>query len=1059
MHAPALLEVVHAEVAGRARLRVRGLYRNEAARQDIEAALAGQEGIRLGSASVLTGTVLVHYDPARRLEEVLDELIALIGENVSAGPVLEPPSLRRMAAGTAWQAAPARGRTGPAAATGKPAAPIPAQRPPASVKKQRREAMQRFVHPLQGREPVQSGPARILWHTLPAEAVLQRLQVDYSRGLDAEEVAARRARYGPNVLPEPERRSPLAIFLGQFNSLPVWLLGASALLSAATGGLADAAVILGVVMINAAIGYVTESQAEGIIGSLTTVARPPVPVVRSGRVQQTPTAEVVPGDMLLLTPGCLVAADARLVSVKDLSVDESALTGESLPVSKGVAALAAAEVPLADRSNMVYMGTLVTGGSGLACVVATGRATELGLIQTLVGETRPPETPMQRQLDRLGNQLVWISLAICGGVFAVGLLRGYGLLPMLRAAISLAVAAVPEGLPTVATTTLALGLRDMRRKHVLIRQLAAVETLGSVQVMCLDKTGTLTENRMAVLAVQVNGDRLHVTDGHFHAPQGRVDPHAHETLLKLLHVAVLCNESRFNGTIAPGGRMSIEGSATENALLAMALAAGVDAAALRRRHPLLATEYRAEGRAWMATWHDAGEGRRLKAVKGSPEQVLELCRWYEDHDGRHEIDPAYREAMLTENARMAGEALRVLGFAYGLEDAQGNGDGLIWLGLAGLADPIRAGTRELIRQFHQAGIKTVMITGDQSATAYAIGRQLDLSGEERLEILDSSQIDRIDPQLLSALAEKVEIFSRVSPAHKLQIVQALQRAGRVVAMTGDGINDGPALKAADIGVAMGGTKAGGGTEVARSIADVVLEDDELGTMILAVAQGRTIYANIRKSIHYLVSSNISEIGLTFIAVAGGLGQPLNTMQLLWINLLTDVFPALALSMDPPEPDVLRRPPRDPHEPILRAQDFRRYGVEAAALTAGALGAYGWGLVRYGPGPQASTLAFMTLTLGQLLHARACRSETHGLFSAERLPENRWLDRALLGSAALQLATVLLPPLRGLLGTTPLLPADALLVGAAAGLPYLAIEAMKTAGASAGAPRPHSGNAS
>lgn len=1036
MNAPMPVEVVHAQVAGRARLRVRGLYRNESARQGIETALAGQQAIRLASASVLTGTVLVHYDPARRLEDVLSELIALIGDRVDAGAALEPPSLRRLAAGTpmAWQAAPPPVKARPATTPAKVSAP----------------ALQRSAP-----QPRTDTPP---WHALSAQAVLSRLRVDFSRGLGDEEARARLARHGPNALPEPERRSPLAILLGQFNSLPVWLLGASALLSAATGGLADAAVILGVVMINAGIGYATESQAEGIISALTTVARPPVPVVRDGRVRQTPTAEVVPGDMLLLTPGCLVAADARLVSVKDLTVDESALTGESLPVSKSIPALAAADVPLADRSNMVYMGTLVTGGSGLAVVVATGRDTELGLIQALVGETRPPETPMQRQLDRLGNQLVWASLAICGGVFAVGLLRGYGFLPMLRAAISLAVAAVPEGLPTVATTTLALGLRDMRRKHVLIRQLAAVETLGSVQVMCLDKTGTLTENRMAVLAVQVDGDRLRVMDGRFHAPEGLVDPYAREALLRLLHVAVLCNESRLNGTMGAGGQMNLEGSATENALLAMALAAGVDATGLRQRHPLLRTEYRSEGRAWMATWHDAGDGRRLKAVKGSPEQVLELCRWYQDQEGRHEIDQAFRDAMLTANARMAGEALRVLAFAYGLEDAQGEGDGLIWLGLAGLADPIRAGTRELIALFHQAGIKTVMITGDQSATAYAIGRQLDLSGDERLEILDSSQIDRIDPALLSALAEKVEIFSRVSPAHKLQIVQALQRAGRVVAMTGDGINDGPALKAADIGVAMGGAK-GGSTEVARSIADVVLEDDELGTMILAVAQGRTIYGNIRKSIHYLVSSNISEIVLTFIAVAGNLGQPLNTMQLLWINLLTDVFPALALSMDPPEPDVLRRPPRDPHVPIILSQDFRRYGLEAAALTAGALTAYGWGLLRYGPGPQASTLAFMTLTLGQLLHARSCRSDTHGLFSAERLPANRWLDRALLGSAALQLATVLLPPLRGLLGTTPILPADALVVGAAAGLPHLAIEAMKTAGASAAAPVSHPGSAS
>lgn len=1001
------IEVVHAQVPGRARLRLRGLYRDESACQRVRQALATSEVIRLESISSLTGTLVVRYPPGQPVERLIQGLTALVDGLLDARSAPEPGSLRRLA----------------------------------NPRLARRKATQGpSVTPRGPSEPVAPTPAHhraSRWHVMSAAEVLRRQQVDIGRGLSEAEVAQRLARYGPNRLPQAERRSALAIFLDQFNSLPVILLGASALLSAATGGLADAAVILGVVLINAGIGYVTESQAERIIDTLTATPRPPVPVLRGGRVLQVPTAEVVPGDVVLLTPGCLVPADARVVHARELRVDESALTGESLPVAKVAHALASEALPLAERSNMVYMGTAVTGGSAVAVVVATGAATELGLIQALVGETRPPETPMQRQLDRLGNQLVWVSLAICGGVFLVGLARGYGLLPMLRAAISLAVAAVPEGLPTVATTTLALGLRDMRRKHVLIRTLSAVETLGSVQVICLDKTGTLTQNRMAVLAVWVGGERISVRDGVFTTARGRMDPADDPTLQQLLQVAVLCNESRVNGGKTT---LSLDGTATENALLAMAMAAGVDVASLRARHPLVKTQYRSEGRAWMATWHTTPDGVQLVAVKGSPEQVLDLCRWVQVDGALVEITPELRDAVRMENERMAGEALRVLGFAYGRGDGDIEADGLIWLGLAGMADPIRAGTRELIALFHQAGIKTVMITGDQSATAYAIGKQLDLSGGDELEILDSTRIEAIDPELLSALAERVEIFSRVSPAHKLQIVQALQRAGRVVAMTGDGINDGPALKAADIGVAMGA----GGTEVARSVADVVLEDDELQTMILAVAQGRTIYANIRKSIHYLVSSNLSEIGLTFTAIALGLGQPLNTLQLLWINLLTDVFPALALAMEPPEPDVLRRPPRDPQEPIIRRQDLGRYGVEAAALTAGSLAAYGYGLVRYGPGPGAGTLAFMTLTLSSLLHALSCRSDTHGLFSRERLPENRWLTAAVAGTAALQAATVLLPPLRGLLGTTLPMPADILVVGAATALPYLAIEATKPA---------------
>ncbi len=994
------IEVVHAALPGRARLRVPGLYRNEAAARRLKDALAGEDGVRLACANVLTATILVSYDAGRSLSEVLVVLTRRIETLGLPRPAGEPASLRRLANPTL--PATMRQRDTPPPARARPAAARSAS----------------------------------IWHQHSVREALDNFGVDFSRGLPAAVAADRLARYGPNALPEPERRSDLAILLDQFKSLPIVLLGASAVLSAATGGLADAAVILAVVLINAGIGYATESQAERLIGSLTAGPRPPIPVIREGNILHLPSREVVPGDILPLTPGCLVAADARLVQVKDLTVDESALTGESLPVAKSAEILCDQQTPLGDRLNMVHMGTAVTGGSAIAVVVATGSSTELGLIQALVGETRPPETPMQRQLDRLGNQLVWASLAICGGVFAVGLLRGYGFLPMLRAAVSLAVAAVPEGLPTVATTTLALGIRDMRRRKVLIRHLDAVETLGSVQVICLDKTGTLTVNRMAVLSVHAGGRQLRVAEGRFYAEAGRVEPYADPALLSLLHVAALCNESRVNGT---PGATSLEGSATENALLALALGAGVDVAELRRRHPLRRTDYRTEGRSYMTTRHGAPDQPALVAVKGSPEQVLGLSRWRLVDGDLREIDAGFRDAMRMENERMAGEALRVLAFAYRMDSGDEDG-GLIWLGLAGMADPIREGTRELMGLFHQAGIKTVMITGDQSATAYAIGKELGLSGDHRLEILDSARLDRVEPELMAALADKVDIFSRVSPANKLQIVQGLQRAGKVVAMTGDGINDGPALKAADIGVAMGTS----GTEVARNVADVVLEDDDLQTMIVAVSQGRTIYSNIRKSIHYLVSSNMSEIMVTFTAVAGGMGQPLNTMQLLWINLLTDVFPALALAMDPAEPDVLRRPPRDPQQPIIRREDFKRYGFEAAALTAGTLGAYGYGLARHGPGPQAGTLAFMGLTLGQLLHAVSCRSETRGLFSAERLPPNRWLTWAVGGSAALQLSTVAVPGLRRLLGTTPVMPADFLAVAGAAGLPYLAIEATKRA---------------
>jgi Ca2+-transporting ATPase len=468
----------------------------------------------------------------------------------------------------------------------------------------------------------------------------------------------------------------------------------------------------------------------------------------------------------------------------------------------------------------------------------------------------------------------------------------------------------------------------------------------------------------------------------------------------------------------------------------------VQVASLRDMYPRAHTTYRAEGRNYMLTRHRALDGGSLLALKGSPAEVLALCRWWVRDGVRLELSEADREFLLTENDRMAGAALRVLGFAYrqaGGDDASAMAD-FTWLGIAGMADPVRDGVKELITLFHEAGIDTVMITGDQSATAYAIGKELGLSGSRSLDILDSTRLDRLEPEVLKGLAQHVSIFSRVSPANKLQIVQALQRANKIVAMTGDGINDSPALKAADIGVAMGDS----GTSVARDVADVVLEDDNLRTMIVAVSEGRTIYSNIRKSIHFLTSTNLSEIAVMLTSIAAGMGTPLNTMQLLWINLVTDIFPALALAVEQPEPDVLRQPPRDPNAPIIGKADLKRYAFESGVITAGSLAAYGVGIARYGIGPQASTNAFMTLTLAQLLHAYSCRSERHGLFSRQRLASNRYLDLAVGGSTVLQAASVLVPGLAGVLGNTRPGLVDLASIAAGAGLPLLVNEATKSA---------------
>jgi Ca2+-transporting ATPase len=697
---------------------------------------------------------------------------------------------------------------------------------------------------------------------------------------------------------------------------------------------------------------------------------------------------------------------------------------------------------------MAYMGTLVTGGQGFAVAVGTGRFTEIGRIQELVGEAEAPKTPMEKQLETIGNQLVVISGGICGVVFIAGLLRGYGLLQMLRSAISLAVAAIPEGLPAVATTVLALGIRDMKRQKVLIRRLDAVETLGSVQTICLDKTGTLTFNRMSVVAINTGMKDMKVRDGIFFDGEKVITPLAGGELLQLVRLCVLCNESEI---VMRDGQYTLNGSSTENALLHLAITSGMDVTGIRQIYPLMGITHRSEARNFMITRHGiiepvdlrqwAGSARsvsgNLVAIKGNPQELLALCEWFMKDGVELPLTDDERFAIELANERMAGESLRVLGVAYCIaEDAVEKG--FIWIGLVGMADPVRPRVKELIGAFHHAGVDTLMITGDQVPTAYSIGRELNLSNGAPLEIFDSSRLQDMDPELLTAFAEKVQVFARVSPAQKLQIVQALQRGGKVVAMTGDGINDSPALKAADIGIAMGST----GTDVAREVADVVLEDDNLETMIIAISHGRTIYGNIRKSVHYLLATNLTEIMVMFTAIAGGLGQPLNTMQLLWINLVSDIFPGLSLALEQPEPDVLDRPPRDPREPIITNTHLKRIAVEGGTISAGALGAYGYGLLRYGMGPRAGTIAFMSLTTAQLQHTLSCRSESISIFDKQKLPPNRYLKWAMAGSFALQALAMTVPGLRSLLGITPITLLDGVVIGGTAFLPYIVNEATK-----------------
>ncbi|WP_084386903.1 cation-translocating P-type ATPase [Anabaena sp. CA = ATCC 33047] len=992
-----MIKAIHTSVKGRARYKITGLYGALDLKEYLERSLTKNPAIIQAHANTLTSNLLVIFSPQYNYQQIGEIIHKIVSNFPQKQPVRqETKSLK-----------PSRKLT----------------------KLDSNTTDQNQEH----------------WHLIPTDKVLYKLQTSQESGLSSESAVINLNKYGLNVLSETELRSGLSIIVEQFKSLPVALLGVAAGGSLFTGGLVDAVVILGVVGLNAVIGYVTESQSERIINSLKHHQQTSACVIRDGKQIEISIENVAVGDILVLKPGNYLAADARLIAADNLSIDESALTGESIPINKSTAFLKGEDVPLGDRFNMAYKGTYITGGQGLAAVVATGTYTEMGKIQQLVGEAKATETPLARQLDEVGGQLVVISMGICGLVFGMGVLRGYGLVQMLKSSISLAVAAVPEGLPTIATTTLALGIRDMRKNNVLVRSLAAVEALGSVQTICMDKTGTITENKMSVVEIHANSRQIQVLDGDFLHGKQNINPYGDDELIKLIHVAVLCNESEISKSTE--GEYAVTGSATENALIYMAIAAGVDAIALREKYPLLQTNLRSENRNIMSTIHQTHNQDKFVAVKGSPAEVVQLCQSRIKNGQVVPFDEEARRTIEIENDRMAGKALRVLGIAYRHISEYHNGNGnhyesdLIWLGLVGMADPIRKGAKALIADFHTAGIDTVMITGDQSPTAYAIAKELELNRNLQLEILDSTNLNNLTPEALTALSDKVDVFARISPSNKLQIVQALQGAGKVVAMTGDGINDAPALKAAQVGVAMGK----GGTDVAREVADIVLEDDRLETMIIAVSRGRTIYNNIRKSVHFLLATNLSEIMVMTIATAVGIGEPLNAIQLLWLNLVTDIFPGLSLAMEAPEPEVLSQPPRNPEEPIIKKSDFGRITFESAVISTTTLAAYGYSLMRYGMTPRANTIAFMSLTSAQLLHTISSRSETHSIFSKEKLPNNPYLNAAITGSFAIQLLAIAIPPLRNLLRITPINLVDGAVITASAVLPLLVNESTKGTG--------------
>ncbi len=905
------------------------------------------------------------------------------------------------------------------------------------------------------------------WHTRSATDVVSALSSDAERGLSGNEVRARSAKYGLNQLAQAQKRSLWTLLLYQFRSLIVLLLVSAAAVAVALGDVIEAAAIFAVIILNAAIGFFTEWKARSALNALREQSASVARVIRDGREEQIDASALVPGDVVLLSAGDRVPADGRLLSASQLKVDEAALTGESMPVSKTADAELSEDTATADQTVMVHMGTGVSDGRGTFVVTATGAATEMGKIGTLIEGVEVHGTPLEAKLSQLSRTLLWLVLGLCAIIVFSGWLRGNQLLYMLEVGISLAIAAVPEGLLAVTTMTLAIGMQRMARFNALVRRLPAVESLGSTTVICSDKTGTLTRNQMTVRAYDLLDGQVTVTgagydrDGTFEVDGAAISPSldaaAAGTLELALRIGVLCNDARVSPV---GEESSVLGDPTEIALLVAAQKGGLRPDALLQEYPRIAElPFRSETKL-MVTVHRTPEGGVIACMKGSPSAVLDASVSIEAGHGATALSDAMRATVLANNEALASSALRVLAFAwrelpadYSAKDTTAdNPDSpdpqlttqFSFVGLVGMSDPLREEASATIATCQRAGIRTIMLTGDQQATAAEIARQLGLDksvdGTPKRTV-HARELHNLTPEGWLDAVRDAAVFARVSPEHKLQIVDALQRQGHVVAMTGDGVNDAPALRKADIGIAMGLR----GTEVAKESAAMVITDDNFATIVRAIEQGRIIVHNLLRFIHFLFSCNFAEIATVFAAIMVGWPLPLGVLQILWLNLVTDIFPAMALALEPSAPDVMTRPPRDPDKPLM-SRDFAWLIAWQGMLLSGCtLAAFGIAMRWYGsdgPGLQhAITIAFMTLALSQTFHAFNARSRVRSAFSGQVFA-NAWLWGATVLCIALQIAAVSFEPLRQLLRTVPLTLTDWTLVVGFSLAPVLVVELVK-----------------
>jgi len=901
------------------------------------------------------------------------------------------------------------------------------------------------------------------WHTMKVEELTQELDVNLGTGLSAEEAARRLEKYGPNELVERGAKSPWKILWEQLTGIMVVILIVSAVISLLLHEYTDAITILIIVVLNALLGFTQEYRAEQAMAALKKMATPRVRLRRGGHVSEVSAQELVPGDVILLEAGNAIPADCRLVEEANLRVQEAVLTGESEPVEKFSRALEKPDLAVADRRNMLYMGTVATYGRGSAVVAATGMQTELGHIADMIQNTGSEPTPLQRRLEQLGKGLAVAALGIVALVFVLGLLRGEDIRLLIMTAISMAVAAVPEGLPAVVTIALALGAQRMLKRQALIRKLPAVETLGSVTTICSDKTGTLTENRMTVTILDVAGNRLNFFEQvREYSPQvcPKEEPDLefsyYPSVPLLLLSGTLCNDAILECNQEKNVYTAV-GDPTEGALVIAAAHANLWKDELEEIFPRtgevpfdsdrkrMTTIHRLPGKGQalphnLSSMLEQGQGQYVAFTKGAVDGLLQISDqvWVEDH-----IEPLTREwaeRIQDANNAMAQKGMRVLGVALRWLDENPTAPteqsveyGLVFVGMSGMIDPARPEVKDAVAVTRSAGVRPVMITGDHPLTALHIAQELGIATND--QVLTGQELAKMSVDELKAVVEDLSVYARVSPEHKLKIVQALQEKGHIVAMTGDGVNDAPALKRADIGVAMGIT----GTDVSKEAADMVLLDDNYATIVAAVEEGRRIYDNIRKFIRYTMTSNAGEIWVMLLAPFLGMPLALLPLQILWVNLVTDGLPGLALTVEPAERDTMQRPPHSPKENIFgrgMGRDILVIGLIMGLISLG-VGYFAW--LRGDPAWQ--TMAFTTLTMAQMGNALAVRSERYSLWQIG-LFSNRLILGAVLLTFALQMMVVYVPFFQNIFSTMPLTITDLVISLGCAVLVYFSIEVYK-----------------